>query len=495
MKKQIGNDIFKTAYDELNPEGLTNTSVLDKSAFNINMASGPLIGALTGALVASRKAKQDIFKHQMEQNNNQNINGNYYSQVSNIASGLKVVFTPFGISYLVKSNNRDTNIENIETEEMNEEMYGAWQRKDENYFKNLLLNKMHSDIQLVEQHFAKNFIENQEHMTNQINKQASDEDFDNISDFELIEKIANIKNLYSKQSSLTEKIAEMLYDIMDDNSTYSISLGLDKPISKYAGLGIPLEFLGFGDNSSDYKKYSNPSFLISKIKVGFMPDRVIYSVDNKVITTLLAMHMDENSFCHFEKQDKNYFEGLFKYEAQKGYQRSNGQIPPNINFEKKASYEGISQIFNRADIHPVIYFLLLTRKYSATWMAWDCEALIKILETDFNLINGISDIPLNKILSIQLANNSDSVYTQHHAFEKIIRAFNNKSIDFFENEVNDMTMEDLAFGISILEQVTPHQDIFMNFTQNVFEHMVEILLADENKVFIPISLTDTDYEK
>jgi translation elongation factor EF-1beta len=168
-----------------------------------------------------------------------------------------------------------------------------------------------------------------------------------------------------------------------------------------------------------------------------------------------------------------------------------GKIPPNsLIIEKKASADNIADIFTRTDIHPMVYFLVLTRQYTAQWMTWESAALVKIIETDFNLTEGIEDIALNKILSIQVANRSDAVYTQHHAFEKVIRAFNDRPIDFFDREINDMTMEDLAFGLLTLQQVTPHDDIFELFSQNVWNHMIDILLADENKIFYPVALIE-----
>jgi hypothetical protein len=143
--------------------------------------------------------------------------------------------------------------------------------------------------------------------------------------------------------------------------------------------------------------------------------------------------MNEDAFSHFEKQDKLYFVDMFNKETKKGVARIKGRIPTNSEKikdesiqEKKAADQGIGQIFERNDVHPVIYFTLLTRKYGGDWMAFDPDVLIKVIETDFELSAGIGDIALNKILSIQVANNSTSVYESKHAFEKVVRAFNDK---------------------------------------------------------------------
>jgi RNAse (barnase) inhibitor barstar len=285
-------------------------------------------------------------------------------------------------------------------------------------------------------------------------------------------------------------------NITDDGTMFKIAWQLERPIEKYAGVSSPLGILGFNDKSEDIKKYTNPSYLMERVKIGFMPDRVVFVVDDKIISTLSVMGMNEEAYSKFEAQDKGYFVKMFKSETEQGLKRMKGQLPPKTSFiEKKASYEGINQIFERANIHPVIYFLVLTRKYTADWITWEPAALINVLEKDFGLKEGVADIPLNKILSIQVANKSDAAYVQHHAFEKVIRSFNNKPVDFLTRQTGDMTMEDLAFGLDMLEQVTPHDDIYDNFSDNVMDHMVDILVAEESKLYYPMSITGTKLEQ
>ena len=497
---KISNDIFKEVFDEISSDSEFESSVIDKVAFDINMTPGTMIGSLTGALIANKRMKEDILKKQFNDDATRNLEGNYYTQVQNIVENLKVIFTPFGTVYVVKSKGREITIETIQTEEMNRDMYAAWQHKDYNYFKNLLINKMHSDIQLVEQNFAKKLLERQMGVKNGImsrfGKQASEEDtdFEDLTMPEFISQVSEARDFYSKQTPQTEKIAGFLID-SSDSIEFRISWGLERPFDKYAGVADHLGFLGLKDNTSDIKSlqkgFLDHGYLSDKVKVGFMPDRVLFMVDNKVVSTLPVIQMNEDAFIHFEKQDKMFFVNMFNKESKKGIMRMQGKIPPNSKLadfsisEKRASYNGIASIFERQDIHPIIYFIVLTRQYGGEWMTFEPYALIKIIEDDFGLSEGIDDIALNKVLSIQVANNSKAIYEQSHAFEKVIRAFNDKPVDFLVREIDDIDIEDIAFAINVLFDVTPHKDIYDNFSDNVLSHIVEILCRNEYRVFSP----------
>jgi hypothetical protein len=295
-------------------------------------------------------------------------------------------------------------------------------------------------------------------------------------------------------------MASVLLDMVDDGTEIRISWGFERPVEKYASLAQNLSFLGFGGSSKDIKalqgSYLNPHYLKNKVKVSFLPDRVLFIVDNKVISTLLAIAMNEDGFKQFQEQNQDYFANYFAKQAKLGLARMNGQVPPpsNIKIEKKAASNNISQIFERVDIHPAIYFMALTKKYTIEWMNFDIDVLISIIEKDFNLENGIEDTALNKILSIQTCNTSQIPYQSLHAFEKIIRCFNNKPVNFLEREINDMGMVDIAFGIDIMDRVTPYDDIYDNFSNEVFGHIIQILANSDVRFFLPSAITKSEKE-
>lgn len=502
--RKISEDIISEAYNELaaeNYEIRESATKIDKTAFDVSINPASLIGAVTGALIAKKKIQADNLKKQMEGGDSSVLQGNYYSQVQNLIANLKIIFTPFGTVYIVRNGVKEVTIETIGTDEMNTPMYTAWKSKDVNYFKNLLLNKMYTEIQFVEQQFAKKMIENQMNLQSHITKKASvDEFIDELSTLEIFEKIANIKDFYSKQTSSTEKLAEILLRMSDDGEEIRVSWEFQRPLEKYAVLGGALDFLGLGGSSSDIRslqgKYLSPSYLANRVKIGFLPDRVIFIVDNKVISSLLAMDMNSEAFDYFQKQNENYFTGYFNQEAKKGIKRMRGKLPPNsdlIKQEKKASDEkalnnDLKTIFDRVDVHPVVYYKILTDKYQDKWTNWDVSALIKVLEQDFELEEGMNDASFNKILSVHSVNNNLYPFTNYHVFEKVIRAFSNRPIDFLAREVEDLSIEDLAVGLDIMDAVTPGVDTYESFSSDVINYIIDNLMDRECRVFLPMSV-------
>jgi len=499
--RKLSDSIIKEACEELNVEGKLEKKALNFADFSF--LPGSILGSITGSIIAGNKVKAENLQRRMEEEDRTALSGNYYNQAQNIVNNLKVVFTPFGVIYIVKDGPKETTIENINTNEMNTAMYSAWQAKDAEYFKNILLNKMQSELQFVEQMFAKKMVEKQLGINNTIKQEKKASiDFNDLTLYETLEYVSKMKDMYSKQNEATEKIASLLINEMDEREDdYVISLKLERPVEKYAFFGEALKFMGLEVGSKDIKslqgKFLNPSHLNNRVQVGFLPDRVVFIVDNKVMSSLLAMDMNEEGFENFNKSNEGYFRNLFKEEAKKGMLRIQGKIPPNSPLmkmqEKKASFEDndLSQIFKRNDIHPLIYYKALTKTFGDTWISWDGNALVKAIENSFNLKDGVPSIPLNKILSIEVCNSSYTPYTSKHAFEKIIRGFTEKSVNFMEREISDITPEDLALGIDALDLVTPNDDIYDNFNHEVFSHIIEILLINNCKIFYPSEMTDS----
>lgn len=483
------------AYDELAVENDTirKSAVIDKTAFDISLNPASLMGSITGSLIARKKVQSDNLKKLMENENSSVLQGNYYQQVQNLVSHLKIIFTPFGVVFVVRNGIKEITIETIGTDEMNSPMYMAWKQKDAEYFKSVLLNKMHTEIQFVEQEFAKKILENHMGLQAHITKKASEDiDYSEISTTELLDGIANLKSFYESQTEATEKVAEILSRITDDGIEYRISWEFQRPLEKYALLGGALDFLGLGGSSDDIRSlqgsYLNPSYLANRVKAGFLPDRVIFIVDNKVVSSLLAIDMNSEAFDYFDKQNQEFFVDYFNREAKKGIKRMKGQLPSDSRIMKKASKEGIESIFNKVDIHPVIYFNMLNKKYSDKWSKWDLTSLIKTLEQDFALEDGMNDQALNKIMAVHSVNNNMYPFTNYHVFEKIIRSFSGKPIDFLEREVEDLDVVDLAFGLEVMDAITPTVDTFEHFSSEVISYIIDNLLDNHYRIFNPISL-------
>jgi hypothetical protein len=107
---------------------------------------------------------------------------------------------------------------------------------------------------------------------------------------------------------------------------------------------------------------------------------------------------------------------------------------------------------------------------------------MQMIEKDFALKRPIDDIALNKILSIKVANSGDKVYLNRHAFEKVVRSFNDKPVDFMERETDDLDLQDFAVALDSLNRVTPYDNVYDNFSPEVYNYMAQVLADKENYI-------------
>lgn len=469
-----------------------------------------ILGTALGFKFGLDKGKKDTLKSIQQSNVNKFnnarpvIEGNYYQQANNVIENLGIVFTPFGTVYTLKNKNKDVAIDTIETSEMNKDMKYAWKQKDENYFKGLMLSKMYSEMQLAEQGFAKQVLEMNK---DNLDKKAFELD-DDLSELNTVEAITKCAMFFGdmidldNEEEIIERVASMENSI-SDMEDIQFELSLDRPFDKYAGFFAGIKSsLGFGETNDSLKtikkKLSNPEYLKDNLKIGFMPDRVIFTVDNTLISTLSLKDMNKDGYDNYLKNNTKYFKNLFVQEMKKGMNDSFSMKEVN-HLEKSAAIientiADISEIFSKSSIHPVIYFLALSRKFKDEWFNYDPMALVKILEVEFNLTEPICDSALDKILSIQVANNSEYVYTSAHAFEKVVRAFNNKPIDFLEKEDDDLDVDDFVFAIDVLNRVTPHDDIYDNFSTEVIDYMCKVLAEKETRCYAPTNIAFSPLE-
>lgn len=469
---------------------------------------GTVIGALIGSAIAYNKVQNQKILNSvpisppMEKKPKVQKHPGYVDQMNNIVNNLRVIFTPVSVIYVVKNGTSELTLDTIERNEMNEDMLLAWRNKDQIYYKNLFLNKMQTDIQLAEQEFMKRVINKQMELQKGVNKTAgvSEVDVDDLTTPELFCYASTVKNFFERDTDITNKVASVITNDIDDGVEYIISeTRLDRPFDKYAGVvGDALNAIGFNSSSKDLdslqKKYLNPNYIKKKVKVGFMPDRVIFVVDDKIVNTLNVLSMNEEGFEHFQKKDKDFFKKYFERDVKLGIARLNENKMTNISFEKKAEEQlDTENIFIKNNVNPIVYFLLLIKKYGYQWVDFDSHALIKAVEKDFLLSRPIADIPINKIMSAKVANNGNTVYTSRHAFEKVIRSFNNKPIDFLTREVEDLELKDFVFGLDILNRVTPYDNIYDNFSPEVYDYIVKAL-ADKETYVWGVNVTGTEEE-
>jgi len=497
VRKLRDSDIIKEAFEELAEEYGHTSSILDKTAFNINIDPASVVGAITGAAVAKRQMNKNMLKQQIEEDNTKVLHGGYYKQVSNIANNLRVIFSPFSVIYVVKNGPHEITLETINTDEMDDDMYSAYQNRDANYFKRLLLNKINSEVQLAEQMFARRMIQKQLELENRLNnsnvKHAS---ADEITFSSLLARMYGVKSVFEKNAESV--LGDYFVKSLGDNYC-EIEWSFDdiRPLSKYANIfKETLNFFGLNLDKNNIKelqgKMMEPGYLKRKLKVGFLPNRVVYSVDNMVITQLPVMGMNEEGFEAFQNEDISYFKNLFEEELKKK------EVTPIFNPMTKVASDAnetreVKEIFEKSEIHPKLYEIVLDKAFGRDWIKYDPAVIIKEIEEKFGLENGITDPALNKILVLQLINKSFEPFMNPHVFEKCVRAMNDKPIDFLARETN-FGLGELVFALKVIQDTTPADDIYDNFSEAVFAYIADTLTANEYRVALPEPVVNSKTE-
>lgn len=475
--------------------------------FNIGITPGVIIGSLTGLSIAKRNGEKKYNKMLRDEqarinNSKPSIKGDYYSQVQNVAKHLKVIFTPISAIYVVKNGNKTFTLDTVETTEMNNAMRIAWKNKNEEFFKNLLLTKIYSEMQMAEKEFAKMFVEKNTAIKDSITKTSTDLSF--IDDL----MIDGLFDIAQKQATVfenpeLEKLASAVSDdIENDLGTQYINCQLDRPFEKYAGVfGTIKNCVGLHsdkDNLRQMKRHlSSPMYLNRNIKIGFFPDRVIFTLDNQLVGTLMLMDMNQEGYDKFLKHDQKYFKNFFV-----NWSKSQKN---NFAFNKMAAEEGENSVplqvvndpvydcFNSAETHPVTIYLMLTNKLGPQWLQYDMMIIDTIIKREFN-INDISEPTLNKILAIMTANQSDSVYTNAYTFEKTAIALCSKPLVMLEEQQNRLNMQDIVFTIDVLDRVTPYDDVYDNFGKEIMNFISDVLAEKEIYIYSPTKIVSSPLE-
>lgn len=472
MRKKITDDIFKEAAQEIFKEDATS-----KVAFDINLAASTLLGyslgSNAGAAIGKARAQDKMMRESLKQSKIPSLEGDYYSQVENIANKVKVMFTPLSVVYMLENKGRDVTIDVIEISEMNERMKEAYNEKDANFFKNLIINKINLDIQNVEQIFAKKILDANKNLKSTVDKTASEQhDSDIFSELKNMYTIQRVveKNPESEITRYLEKFASNIEDI-------NVSLELERPIKNYSELGdSSMEILKIAKTTQDERmqeKLLNMEYIKKNLKIGFVADRVTFMVDNIIIAQLHTMAMDEASYKNFRDKNVDYFKNLFIKES-------------DLSELTKVASEvlTVKDIFYNSLVHPKIYYLVLNNTFGKEWISYDPEALIKIIETEFGLTEPIYDRALDKILSIQNVCSSGDCLVNPFIFEKTARAINNKPINFNEWEYN-LSPGELVNALQVIDELIPTNDIFDDLSEKVVSYISKAFVLGECRAIIP----------
>lgn len=497
MDRKISETDFKDAFfGEVAPTFENR----EKVAFTIT--PGAVIGTLVGTGIAKKYYGEAQDKEKIRRmppppkkirEATPSVKGNYYSQAEHLAKNLRVVFTPVSAIYVIKNGLKDVAIETIDIEKMDNTMYTAWQNKDQEFFKRMLLNKMFMDINLAERIFARNAIMNQNVLSNNlaqragIEKKASFEVTDEFGGY--IDGILQMRKYYESISE-PQKLASVL-EGMSKHKEVDVEIGFGECPEKYASLGKVKDVFRMDSSTSHIrnlkKRLESPGYLKKHVQIGFLPDRVTFVVDNTLITSLSVFGMNKEGFKAFQSEDQKYFKRLF-----------NKTIKTNTKMQKKAAEdEPVTMInipkatvFRINEIHPLVYSKILQSKYGKAWNNIDLPALVKRIELDFKLQeSGIPDIPLNKIMSIYtcLSEETINAFTSSLAFEKIIRSFNELPIDFLNSESEGLGIAEIVFGLEVYELIMAERgaDAYELFSDEIVQYVANVILDNDIVVIYP----------
>ncbi|PGQ88196.1 hypothetical protein [Priestia megaterium] len=469
----------------------------EKVAFNLSIDPAAVLGSIAGGYAANSHYQKSQAKSQDEELQKRRIENNTYSQVESVMRDLKIVFTPINVIYSVNGQV----FEIISTDEMNPYMRNAFQQKDANYFRDLLVNKINMEMQLAEQAFAQRLLAAGGH-----NEQAKEASF------------------ISKQDALVKVAEDHMDEMMKtasgglDNIKFQISPSLNsiRPFDHCEFFCNPRELSKVASIFDLFDPSNSEDISLNRINdevnVGFLPDRVVYTWNGQLIEQMSVLRMNEEGYEAFKKKDKQFFIDFFKqhtketaealespepreqtaseteearfdtfHEDQEEFTKDAAALEDVVEDLVEEEFPVIEResidLFRDPDIHPVAYDYVLNERYGDDWTTYELEALLKQIEVDFELRDGIAENPLNKISILHAVSSEEhTMYQAPLTFEKFMRGVNSKSI-LFEEFQGNLSFEEILFGLEVAKAYDG-EEVFLQFHDNISAYVAEELMNE-----------------
>lgn len=513
---------------------------VEKQAFELNVNGTDVLGALAGTF-AGMKA-HDHFKNKRDPQmaaqfdnatRSKKLEGTNYENIQTILQGLKIVFTPINVVFSVNGQV----FEIIKSTEMSPEMKERFLVKDGEYFKQLLVNKMNMELQMAEQIFARKLL--QPHLPDEL-KEAT------------------------FTAALMEKVSKEGIEVVSLEKTASVTLSIPLPVS-FDSIR-PFEKLSFwfgkeedkGPKESAIESFSADD-MHNKVKVAFLPDRVVFVLNGNLVEQMTVMQMNEEGYAAFQKKDSEFFLTFFHNEAKKIneaiFQDVSGSVAQKESIDKQADEDDdkepddkdieedekesdddekesddddeddidkeaasleeviasmdkawiedlavsrdVIEPFYDADIHPIVYDIMLDKKINKSWHKLELEAALKEIEVTYELTESIGDRALDKIAMLHAIQNEEhSVFDTAFSFEKFLRAMNSKSVLITTFE-GGMEFEEIIFALDIAKSVCG-SNVFAGFGRNIAPYVAEELFQDNirfvsDQVYDELNASERDF--
>lgn len=483
--------------------GYRKDNPLEKNEkLSIGVTPGAVVGAIAGGLVAGNNARRNAVPMTEELSSDdaskKSVAGGYYNQVQNVMRYLSVIFTPISVIYTVQNKGDSFTLDTVETSEMNNNMLMAFKQRDEQYFKDIFTSKMYSEMQIAEQEFARRLLKKQIETRDMIMKQASDVDVDNMLFADVIGDFRGMCSIFCGSRELDKIASAIIDDVASDIKCIDMELKLDRPFDKYAGIITGIKStLGLSTDKDRLEQLkqnlSDTGYVVKHINVGFFPDRVIFSLGNHLVSTLPLTSMNDEGYDRFLAQDIKYFKNVFADTVKESI-----AIKPSIQMTKVASEDmpvrgSATDCIKTSSTHPVLIYLLLIDRFGLEWLNYDIATINEIVRTEFE-IDDFPEANKNKIMTILMANQSNTPFVNAYAFEKAVLSLCSKPIDFMKKEKEFINVQDIVFAIDVLDRVTPYDDIYDNFSLEVFNYIADVLSDNEMYVYRPTNIIMSQLE-
>ena len=234
--------------------------------------------------------------------------------------------------------------------------------------------------------------------------------------------------------------------------------------------------------------------MANKVIIKFEKKRVVFLypklLSHVEVAEIAVEKMNPTFRSFFKKRDKEFFKNWFKTQS---FREALMKVASDESAEMEKiaiSKNNASTMFLRSDISPICYFKAMFSKYKSSFLEIDAEILLKKIEIDFALDPfPINDIALGKIFWIQNINSNMKTFESAFAFEKLIRAFNDKPFDFFIKQHEDITPTEIAYALSIANEVAPAMNVYKVINQDVIKFIAERLHSRDCAMFWPLEVS------
>ena len=460
-------DITELSNDEKYDVSTEESLNFEKVAINLDTAASMLMGYSSGReigqAVGVEKGKLEVLR----QSDLPTLEGDYYSQTKNISKNLNVLFSPMSVIYTLNDKGKKITLDVVEVSEMDNTMKTAFADKDKEFFKNLFINKMILETQYAESFNARRLIENFGKLNSKVTGQTKKASTLYDINMEVLAMQDIYKNASYKLQALMEKTAQGI--------EYDVSLELERPFDSYSEIGKYeiFKIAKLTDDQYRQKNLLDKKYLSKNLRVGFVGNRVVYTVDDNIVAQLKTMDMTPEAFSKFGTKDSVYFRKLFFKEANK------------ISMTKQASVVvNAKELFENSKVPIKAYYTLFNKKYGTEWIEFDTEQFIKIVELDFKLDKPIPPIVLDKMFTLQNICSTNDCLKNAFIFEKTCRTINDKPVDFSEYEYN-LTAVELMKALQVIDELTPNNDIFDDFTEEVMTYLTKALVIADCRCIVP----------